>query len=83
MAKIFHNFMETINPQYPRGSINSKQNCNMDGLKIIILSEVCQTKTNIILYHLYVESKKWYKWTYLQYRNRLTDLEDKLVVTKE
>ena len=39
MAKIFHNFMETINPQYPRGSVNSKQNCNMDGLKIIILSE--------------------------------------------
>ena len=27
-------------------------------LEIIILSEVSQTKTNIILYHLYVESKK-------------------------
>lgn len=50
--------METMNLLYPRGSINSKQNCNMDGLKIIILSEVCQTKTNIMLYHLYVESKK-------------------------
>ena len=34
-------------------------------LENIILSEVSQIKTNIIWYHLYVESKKWYKWTYL------------------
>ena len=35
-------------------------------LEMIILSEVSQTKTNIIWHHLYVESKKnWYKWTYL------------------
>ena len=27
--------------------------------------------TNITQYHLYVESKKWYKWTYLQSRHRL------------
>ena len=27
--------------------------------------------------------KKWYKWTYLQNRNRLIDLENKLMVTKE
>ena len=27
--------------------------------------------------------KKWYKWIYLQNRNRLTDLENKLMVTKE
>ena len=36
-------------------------------LEIIILSEMsdkCQTKKNIILYHLYVESKKWYRGTY-------------------
>ena len=26
--------------------------------------------------------KKWYKWTYLQNRNRLTDVENKLKVTK-
>ena len=26
--------------------------------------------------------KKWYKWTYLQNRNRLTDLENKFMVTK-
>ena len=26
--------------------------------------------------------KKWYKWAYLQDRNRLTDIENKLMVTK-
>ena len=26
--------------------------------------------------------KKWYKWTYLQNRNRLTDTENKLMATK-
>ena len=26
--------------------------------------------------------KKWYKWTYLQNRNRVTDVEHKLMVTK-
>ena len=25
--------------------------------------------------------KKWYKWTYLQNRNRVTDVENKLMVT--
>ena len=45
-------------------------------LEIIILSEVSQRNTNIIWYHLYEESKKWwYKWLYLQNRNRLTDIE--------
>ena len=39
-------------------------------------------KTNIIWYHLYEESNflKRYKWTYLQ--NRLTDIENKLMVTR-
>ena len=26
--------------------------------------------------------KKWYKWTYLQNRNRVTGVENKLMVTK-
>ena len=26
--------------------------------------------------------KEWYKWTYLQNRNRLTDIENKLTVPK-
>ena len=35
--------------------------------------------------HLYVESKtkERYKWTYFQNRNRPTDIENKLMVTKE
>ena len=34
--------------------------------------------------HSYVESnfKKWYKWTYLQNKNRPTDIENKFTVTK-
>ena len=29
-----------------------------------------------------VESKIWYRWTYLQNRSRLTDIENKVMVTK-
>ena len=47
---------------------------------IIILTEVKQRKTNITWYHSNVESKKGYKWTYLQNRNRLT--HRKFIVTK-
>ena len=53
------------------------------GLEIVILNEVkSQRKTNIIWYCLYAVSKKWYKWTYLQNRNRLTDLENIFMVTE-
>ena len=39
-------------------------------------------RRNIIWHTLYVKSKKkWYKWTYLQNRNKLTDLENEFVVT--
>ena len=48
-------------------------------LKIDILSEVRYRKKIIIWYPLYAESKKkWYKWTYLQIRNRITDLENEI-----
>ena len=43
-------------------------------------------KANILWYCLYVESlkkKKRYKITYLQNGNRVTDIENKLVVTRE
>ena len=52
-------------------------------LEIIILSELRQRKTNI-WYHSYVESnlKKWYKWIYLQNRNRLIGIQNKLMVSK-
>ena len=52
-------------------------------LDVIILSEVKQTKTNILWYNLYVETKKKrYKWSYLQNRTRFTDIESKLMITK-
>ena len=58
---------------------------NMDGsrdyyTKWSILSE--DRERNIIWHHLHVESKKEYKWTYLQNRNRYIDFENKLMVTK-
>ena len=51
-------------------------------IEIVTLSEVSHTQKddNIIGYCLHVESKKKnnkkrYKWTYLQNRNRVTDVE--------
>ena len=51
-------------------------------LEIIILSEVSQTNTNTIWYYLYVESKMRHTWTYLWNKNRLTDVDNRLVVAK-
>ena len=51
-------------------------------LEIITRSEVSQIEKNIIQYQLNVESSKWYKWAYLQNRIRLTDIENKHMVTK-
>ena len=54
-------------------------------LEIIILNEEGQTEKQISYDIAYMCNlkKKWYKWTYLQSRNRLIDLENKLMVTKE
>ena len=50
-------------------------------LEIVTLSEVSQRNRNIVLHPFYIESEKpWYKWTYLQKRNRLTDLENEFMV---
>ena len=66
-------------------SLTKEQNnaicSNMDGPRDYH-TKWSQTKTNIIWYHFYVKSKKWYKWTHLQNRNILTDIENKLMVTK-
>ena len=51
------------------------------GLASIMLSEISQRKTNIVCYHLYVESKKFNNVSKITKRNRLTDIENKLVVT--
>ena len=47
-----------------------------------MFSEINQTKTNTVWYHLYGESK--YKWLYryMQNRNRPKDIENKFMVTK-
>lgn len=46
----------------------------------IIVSEVNQGQ--ISWYNIYVELNEWYKQSYLQRRNRLTDLGKKHMVTK-
>ena len=52
-------------------------------LETVIQSEVSQKEENkyrLILLHVNLE--KWYRWTYLQSRNRDTDVENKLTDTK-
>ena len=51
---------------------------NMDGLRDYH-TKWSQSNT---IYHFYVESKIWHKWTYLWTRNRLTDIANRLVVDK-
>ena len=52
-------------------------------LETIILTEVNQ-KERSISHNItcMLNLKKWYKWTYLQDRNRLSDTENRLMVTK-
>ena len=51
-------------------------------LEVVILSEVSQTEKD--KYHdityMWNLKKKRYKWTYLQNRNRVTEVENKLMV---
>ena len=56
---------------------------NRVGLEILSHSaKVSQRKANTLWYPLHVKSKIWHKWTYLQDRNRRTDIKNRLVVTK-
>ena len=50
--------------------------------EIIILSEVSQTEKDKYKISLYMESKKMIKMNLLTNRNKLTDIENKLMVTK-
>ena len=53
-------------------------------LEIIILSEVNQKeKDKYHMISLMCGIKIWHEWTYLRNRNRLTDIENRLVVAKE
>ena len=50
---------------------------------MFIAVQICLKWRNIILHPLYVDSKKKrFKWTYLQIRKRLTDLENELMVAQ-
>ena len=52
-------------------------------LEILLLSEISQKeKDKYNMTSLYVESKLWHKCTYLQNINRLTNVENRLVVAK-
>ena len=42
-----------------------------------------ERKTNTISYRLYVESKIWHRWTYIQNKNGLMDIENALMVAKQ
>ena len=48
----------------------------------LLCEEVRKRKTITVWYHSYVESQIWHKRTYLQNRNRLTDMENRLVFAK-
>ena len=56
----------------------------MDGPRDVILSEVSQIEKEKMSYDVtYIWNlKKWYKWAYLQKRSWVTEVENKLVVTK-
>ena len=54
----------------------------MDGPRIIILSKVRERQISYNIIYM-LNLKKGYKWTYLQNRNRLPDIKNKVMVTKE
>ena len=35
--------------------------------------------TYVYMEYVHMESEEWYKWTYLQNRNKLTNIENKLM----
>ena len=51
-------------------------------LEMIKLSEIIQTQISHGITYMW-NLKKLYQWIYIQNRNRLTDIENKLMVTKE
>ena len=52
-------------------------------LEIVILSEVSQIEKDKYMILLICSIlKKVYKWAYLQNRNKVADVENKLIVTK-
>ena len=54
----------------------------MDQLEIIILSDVNLTEKDKYYMSHIQNLKKWYKWIYLQNKNKVADIENKLMATK-
>ena len=52
-------------------------------LEIIILREVSQKEKDNHMISLIVESKIWHKWTYPSNRNKIKDIESRLVAKAE
>ena len=52
--------------------------CNIVGWSPGTFSERIQIEANITWYHLYTESKTWYKWTHLQNWKRFIDFKDQV-----
>ena len=52
-------------------------------LEVVILSEASQTKTNIILYHMYVESKRMIHINLFTKQKESHRHRKKIMVTKE
>ena len=62
---------------------NNAINSNKDGLETVKVSEVSQKEKDKYIISLMWNLQKWYRWTCLQKRNRITDIEKKLMIDKE
>ena len=76
MAFIYMNITHALKEEW-----NNAICSNMDGPRDYH-TRWSKSEKDKYFHHLYVEYKKWYKWAYLQNRNRLTDTENKIMVTK-
>ena len=61
---------------------NSAICSNMDGLRDYHTKWSKSYRERQISYDIMESKKKWYKWTFIQNRNRPTDIENKLMFTK-
>ena len=75
--------VNTLRPRRPQANLSHWVRATWTDLEIAILSEISQIDQNKYrMIALICGIQKWYKWTYLQNRNRPTDIENKLMVTK-
>ena len=55
---------------------------DMDGTRDVIVNEVNQRQTAYDTVYMWNLKTKMYKWTYLENRNKSTDIDNKLIFTK-